>query len=205
MHPLFLLIKRLTICLMLLSHCAIGQLNPKLSLSPAFMREQSSPLKFKRSKNYNAKYDLGIGADVFLTFSKYNVTGKRGFTFGPSVGQYYFWSNTIKTFEHNFEYKENNLVSPLMMNLGFGNDPRELMRGNKRVAYSADVAFGGAYIQNTKVNMHTAEIITAKKWAEMVKLRFHVMFALPGKRRIFMGIGLEYMYLDKRSFGSVFY
>jgi hypothetical protein len=80
--------KRLMIFLVLASHCAVGQLNPKLSLSPAFMREQSSPLKFKRPKNYHAKYDIGIGADVFLTFSKYNSASKRGFTFGPSVGQY---------------------------------------------------------------------------------------------------------------------
>jgi hypothetical protein len=92
-----------------------------------------------------------------------------------------------------------------MMNLGFGNDPRELLKRNKRVAYSVNVAFGGAYIQNTKVNIQKAEIITAKKWAEMVKLRFHVMIALPGKRLFFIGIGLEYAYLDKRNFGSVFY
>lgn len=193
------------IFLSLVSHIAVGQLNPKLSLSPAFLREQSSPFKFKRSKGYNAKYDLGIGADVFLTFSKYNASKKRGFRFGPSVGQYYFWSPSVKTFEYNFEYRENNLVSPFMMNLGFGNDPRELMKRNKRIAYSFDVSLGAAYVQNTIVSLHTPGIITSKKWAEMARLRLHLMFAPANIRIPILGLGFEYVYLDKRSFGSVFY
>lgn len=199
------LIKRLIIFLVLASNMAIGQLNPKLSFSPAFLREQSSPFKFKRSKNYNAKYDLGIGADVFLTFSKYNVTKKRGFSFGPSIGQYYFWSNAVKTFEYNFEYRENNLVSPMLVNLGFGNDPRQIIRREKRLAYSVDVAFGAAYIQNTIVSLHTPDIITSKKWAEMAKLRFHLLFAPANIRIPVLGFGLEYVYMDGRNFGSVFY
>jgi hypothetical protein len=191
--------------LILFSNVAIGQLNPKLSFSPAFLREQSSPLKFKRDKNYNAKYDLGIGADVFLMFSKYNATKKQGFHFGPSIGQYYFWSNSVKTFEHHFEYKENNLVSPLVMNLGFGNDPRQIIRREKRLAYSVDVALGAAYIQNSIVSLHPPDIITSKKWSEMARFRLHFMFAPANIRIPVLGFGLEYIYLDKRSFGSVFY
>lgn len=193
------------IFLNLTSHVAVGQLNPKLSLSPAFLREQSSPFKFRRSANYNAKYDLGIGADVFLRFSKYNASKNRGFRFGPSIGQYYFWSNAVKTFEYNFEYRENNLVSPLMMNLGFGNDPRELLKRNKRIAYSFDVALGTAYVQNTIVSLHTPDIITSKKWSEIAKLRLHLMFAPANIRFPILGLGFEYVYLDKRSFGGAFY
>lgn len=200
---------RMLICvlifLILSANVAIGQLNPKVSFSPAFLREQSSPFKVKRSKNYNARYDLGIGADVFLTFSKYNVTKKRGFRFGPSIGQYYFWSNSVKTFEYHFEYRENNLVSPMLMNLGFGNDPRQIIRREKRLAYSVDVALGAAYIQNSIVSLHTPDIITSKKWAEMARFRIHLMFAPANTRIPVLGIGLEYVYLDKRSFGSVFY
>lgn len=191
--------------LILVSNVVIGQLNPKVSFSPAFLREQSSPLKFKRDKNYNAKYDLGIGADVFLMFSKYNPTKKRGFRFGPSLGQYYFWSNSVKTFEYHFEYKENNLVSPMLMNLGFGNDPRQLIKREKRLAYSVDVALGAAYIQNSIVSLHTPDIITSKKWSEMARFRFHLLFAPANIRIPILGFGLEYVYMDGRNFGSVFY
>lgn len=95
-------VKRAMICLILAGNVAIGQMDTKLSFSPAFLSEQSSPFKFKRSKNYNTKYDLGIGADVFLSFSKYHVAGKKGFSFGHSIGQYYFWSSRVKTVEYNF-------------------------------------------------------------------------------------------------------
>lgn len=195
----------LVIFLILMGNGAIGQLNPKLSFSPAFLREQSSPFKFKRSKNYNAKYDLGIGADVFLIFSKYNMAEKRGFRFGPSVGQYYFWSNSVKAFDYNFDYRENNLVSPVLMNLGFGNDPRQLVKREKRLAYSVDVALGAAYIQNSIISLHTPDIITSKKWSEMSRFRLHIMFAPANIRIPILGLGLEYIYFDKRSFGSVFY
>lgn len=195
----------LVIFLILMGNGAIGQLNPKLGFSPAFLREQSSPFKFKRSKNYNAKYDLGIGADVFLIFSKYNMAEKRGFRFGPSVGQYYFWNNSVKAFDYNFDYRENNLVSPVLMNLGFGNDPRQLIKREKRLAYSVDVALGAAYIQNSIISLHTPDIITSKKWSEMSRLRLHIMFAPANIRIPILGLGLEYIYFDKRSFGSVFY
>lgn len=199
------MLARVMLILLLANKPMTGQLNPKLSLSPAFLREQSAPFKFKRSAGYNARYNVGLGADVFLVFSKYNVAGKRGYRFGPSVGQYYFWNNSVKTFDYNFEYKENNLVSPFLMNLGFGNDPRDLLKGTKRISYSVDIAAGAAYIQNSIRNIKTAEVITSKKWAEMVKLRFHIMLALPSKRLPYIGIGLEYVYLDRRNFGSVFY
>lgn len=191
--------------LILFSNVVIGQLNPKVSFSPAFLREQSSPFKFKRDKGYNAKYDLGIGADVFFMFGRYNATKKRGFHFGPSIGQYYFWSNSVKTFEHHFEYRENNLVSPMVMNLGFGNDPRQIIKREKRLAYSVDVALGVAYIQNSIVSLHTPDIITSKKWSEIARFRLHLMFAPVNTRIPVLGLGLEYVYMDGRNFGSVFY
>lgn len=197
--------KQLIIIIILISKYAIGQLNPKFHFSPSFLREQSSPLKFKRSSNYNAKYNIGVGADLYLYFSKYNQTKKNGFRFGPSVGQYYFWNNSKKTFDYNFEYKENNLVSPFCMNLGFGNNPVEKFKSKKGFIYSFDIAVGGAYIQNTIINVNSNETISTKKWTEMFKIRFNVLTVNFTKLLPHIGIGLEYTYIDKKSFGTVFY
>ena len=191
--------------LLLASKLTFGQLNPKFHFSPLVLREQSSPLKLKRKDNYNAKYDIGVGADLYLIFSKYYDTKKNGIRFGPSIGQYYFWNNSAKTIEYNFEYKENNLVSPICFNIGFGNNPVEKFKSKKGLIYSVDLTFGEAYIQNSIVNIKSNEIITNKKWGEIFKIKFHILTVNFTKLLPHIGIGLEYTYLDKRSFGAINY
>lgn len=91
------------------------------------------------------------------------------------------------------------------MNLSFGNDPRQIIGRKKRLAYSVGISLGAAYIQNTIAPVHGADIITSKKWSEMAWLRLHLLFAPSNIRIPILGFGLDYTYLDKRSFGSVFY
>lgn len=193
------------IIIILISKSTTGQLNPKIYFSPLVLREQSSPLKFKRAADYNAKYNIGIGADVYLYFSKYFVFKKNGIRFGPSIGQYYFWNNAVKSFEYNFDYKENNLASPICLNIGFGNNPIEKFKSKKGFIYSIDMAFGGAYIQNSIINIQSNQVFTNKKWSEIIKFRFHILTVNFTKLLPHIGIGLEYTLIDKRSFGTVFY
>ena len=179
-----------------------GQINTNVHFSPLVLIEQEKPFRFKRKKTFNAIYNIGVGADIFLNFTKYKVSKNKGFNFGPSIGQYYFWNNNVKTFQYPFAYRENNLVSPICFNLGIGNNPVEKFRSRKGFIYSFDIAFGMAYIQNSVININSNEILTTKKWAEVFKIKVYILTMNFMKNYPHIYLGLQYSYIDGKNFSG---
>lgn len=184
----------------LLTKTVISQIKIDYHFSPIYLGEREKPYTFKRSKNFNAVYNIGFGADIFLNFSKYNFSRKSAFSVGPSVGQYYFWNNRVKKNDYPFEYTENNLVSPILLNLGFAKGPSLKGLTAKSLIFGLYVGFGRSYIQHSVKNINTIEIITDKKWADTFKFKVNFIFWKYTKFFPLICFGFEYTYMDKRHF-----
>lgn len=182
------------------------QRKPKIHFSPAVLLETPKIYTIKRSPNYNPQFDIGLGADIDLIFHKPLSSGKSLISFGPTVGQYFFWNRKSKIDPYYGNYKESNLVSPICLNIQYGNNGlKEIIIGNKATYIHAGLKIGPAYLQNTKHYVDISEIQINKKWTNYAALSFHLLHYNPRWFMPFISLGIEYVNINGKHFRGLFY
>lgn len=190
--------------ILLLPICTSGQIGTNFYFKPKIYNEQYKPYSFKRPSDFNAKLNRGIGFDFEIIFSKELNNSKKYISFGPSIGQYYFWNQQIKTFEYTFQYKEDNLVSPIALNLGFTTWDKEKLKTNGTFIF-IDLKYGGAYLQNIIKAQGTTNVYINQRWSSIYSFSFGVWINRFPKYFPILKFGLQYTNLDGRHLNGLYF
>lgn len=143
-----------------------SQIKPHLRLEPRLFTEREKPFSRKRSADFNARFNKGIGFDAELLFSKKtNPSSKYYCLFGPAVGQYLFWNNQVKNVDYAFPYYENNLVSPFMFCFKYSSFNPLFFRTPKAHFITLEFRAGSAYIQSEITSVNTGFTKIYSRWA----------------------------------------